>query len=158
MRILKLAILSFVFLFIVLTGITLLIPADIRLSKVVSIQAPKDSIFNLIKNKEEWPRWHPSFPNRNEVNLTNVKTTVLSESDSLLVMQWQAGNSKPINNHWQLHRMGEGNDFTLQWFINFHSAWYPWQKLKSLFYENNYGKMMEQGLKNIKEEAENLRK
>ena len=115
-------------------------------------------LFNLIKNKEEWSRWHPSFSNRNEANLDNVKTTVLSQNDSLLVMQWQAGNSKPINNHWQLHRMGEGNDFTLQWFINFHSAWYPWQKLKSLFYENNYGKMMEQGLKNIKDEAESLRK
>lgn len=160
MRILKLAILSFVFLFIVLTGITLLIPGDIRLSKVVNIQAPKDSIFRLIRNKGEWPRWHPSFQGENKAgnDLATVKTTVLSQNDSLLVMQWQAGNSRPLDNHWQLHRMGEGNDFTLQWFINFHSAWYPWQKLKSLFYENNYGKMMEQGLKNIKEEAESLRK
>jgi hypothetical protein len=155
-RIIKLAILSFIFLFIVLTGITLLIPSDIRLSKVVNIKAPKDSIFHLIKNKEEWARWHPSFRNNNQPGHTpaNVKATVVSETDSLLTIQWQTGNSKPINNNWQLHQMGEENDYTLQWFINFHSSWYPWQKLKTLFYENNYGKMMEEGLKNLKAAAE----
>ncbi len=159
MRIIKLAILSFVFLFIILTGITFLIPSDIRLSKVVSVQAPKDSIFSLIKNKDQWPKWHPSFNSNNPSSiqkLKEVKTTIVSENDSLLTMQWQVGDTKPVNNGWQLHKMGEDNDYTLQWFINFHSGWYPWEKLKTLFYENNYGKMMEQGLKNIKQQVQTL--
>lgn len=156
MRIIKLAVLSFIFLFIVLTGITFLIPSDIRLSKVVSIQAPRDSIFFLIKNKEQWLIWHPYFvSNTSKSNvLGKLKTTIVSQNDSVLNMQWQLEDRKPINTGWQLHQMAAENDFTLQWFMNFHSAWYPWQKLKSLFYENTYGKMMEQGLKNLKAEAE----
>ena len=160
MRIIKLAILSFVLLFIVLTGITLLIPSNISLSKVINIKASKDSIFYLIKNKDQWPKWHPSFGSNNPdavTKLQQVKTTVVSENDSLLLMQWQVGNIKPLNNGWQLHNTGTEDDYTLQWFINFHSNWYPWQKLKTLFYENNYGKMMEQGLENIKQELQTSR-
>jgi hypothetical protein len=35
--------------------------------------------------------------------------------------------------------------------MDFDLKWYPWQKIGSLFYESNYGAMMEQGLHNIKE-------
>ena len=50
--------------------------------------------------------------------------------------------------NWQLIK--EGGQATLQWSIEFYQKWYPWQKIASLFYEGNYGVMMEQGLANIK--------
>ena len=34
------------------------------------------------------------------------------------------------------------------------TAWYPWEKLGVLMYEPTYGKMMEEGLANIKSELE----
>ena len=157
MRIIKLAVISFVILFLVLTGITILIPSDIRLSKVVNIVAPKDSIFFLIKNKEQWPRWHPSFIGADpasKVALEKIKDSVIAQTDSTLTMQWQLGNKKPLNSTWQLHRSENDNDYTLQWAMFFHSSWYPWEKLKSLFYEKQYGSMMNQGLENIKKEVE----
>lgn len=55
---------------------------------------------------------------------------------------------------WQLHRSNPQDSATLQWYMDFHLSWYPWQKFGSLFYENNYGRMMEQGLYNLKREVE----
>jgi hypothetical protein len=34
--------------------------------------------------------------------------------------------------------------------MDFHLKWYPWKKFSSLFFENRYGVLMEQGLSHIK--------
>jgi hypothetical protein len=67
---------------------------------------------------------------------------------------WEQEGKKPLNMEWQMHEEALGSA-TLQWRINFHLSWYPWEKMSSLFYEKNYGLMMEQGLLNIKKELEN---
>lgn len=149
MRFIKLAFISLVFLFAVVTAISLIIPSHIRLSKVVMISSQQDSIFSLIKNKSQWPRWHPSFTNNaNSEIIDQIDVRVLSETDSTLQMSWIQPGKKPLNMYWQLFK-GEG-PATLQWGIDFYQKWYPWQKIGSLFYEGNYGAMMEQGLANIK--------
>jgi len=38
--------------------------------------------------------------------------------------------------------------------MDFQLQWYPWQKCGSLLYEGTYGRMMEQGLQNIKKLAQ----
>jgi len=48
-----------------------------------------------------------------------------------------------------------GDSLTLQWYMDFKLKWYPWEKFRSLFYENIYGVQMEQGLHNLKELAKN---
>ena len=61
MRFIKLAILSFIFLFLVVTAISLLIPSHIRISKAINIAPPKDSVLALIGDQNRWPQWHPAF-------------------------------------------------------------------------------------------------
>lgn len=155
MRLIKLALLSVLILFGILTGISLIIPSHIRLTKVITIKPERDSIFSLVKNKNEWVRWHPSFINgeQNEM-LSRIAVKVVSENDSLLSMQWQQEGKKTLNMGWQLMRTNNIDPATLQWFIDLKTSWYPWEKFGSLFYENNYGAMMEQGLINIKKEIE----
>ena len=153
MRWLKLAFISAIILFVIVTGISLFIPSHIRLAKVITIKPDKDSIFFLLKNKEQWPRWHPSFLNNERVDmLSRIETNVVSEKDSVLEMQWQQKGKKPLNMGWQLYRTSNIDSATLQWYMDFNLSWYPWQKIGSLFYENNYGAMMEQGLYNLKQE------
>ena len=158
LRLLRLALISVIILFGIVTAISLLIPSNIRLTKVVTIPLQKDSIFYLIKNKEQWPRWHPSFVNgNNDTLLSKIATTVISETDSVLIMQWKQHGKKPLNMGWQLNHFNNIEPATLQWSIHFKNSWYPWEKLGSLFYENNYGAMMEQGLLNLKNEIEKIR-
>jgi hypothetical protein len=155
-RLLKLAFISLLFLFVIVTGISLLIPSHIRLVKVITIRPEKDSIFALIKNKGQWTRWHPSFLNgANADMLSKITATIVSEKDSVLLMQWQQKGKKDLDMGWQLSRSNNIDPATLQWFMDFKTSWYPWQKIGSLFYENNYGTMMERGLLNIKNEIEN---
>ena len=157
MRIIKLAFISFIVFFIIITGFSLFIPSHIRLTKVVNIAGEKDSVFSLIRNKDQWHRWHPAFTgqHKNEgTSFQKVETGLVSQNDSVLQMQWRQDGRKAIHNGWELHD-GESTDSTaLEWYIDFYSSWYPWQKFGSLFYENNYGRMMEQGLYNIKKEME----
>ena len=142
-------------LFGIVTGISLIIPSHIRLTKVITIRPEKDSIFSLLKNKHEWVRWHPSFINGAQYEmLLRINVKVVSENDSLLSMQWQQEGKKTLNMGWQLMRSNNMDPATLQWFMNCKTSWYPWEKFGSLFYEINYGAMMEQGLVNIKKQIE----
>lgn len=155
MRLIKLGLISIVFLFGIVTAISLIIPSHIRLAKVITIKPERDTIFSLIKNKDQWHRWHPSFLNGARADmLSNIKTRVVSQNDSVLIMRWEQAGKKPLQMGWQLHNLSEMNQATLQWHIDFHLAWYPWEKIGSMFYESNYGAMMEQGLLNIRDVVE----
>jgi hypothetical protein len=41
--------------------------------------------------------------------------------------------------------------------MDFKLRWYPWEKFKSLFFENIYGAHLERGLGNLKELSEGRR-
>lgn len=86
--------------------------------------------------------------------LSKITAVVISEKDSVLLMQWKQDDKKPLNMGWQLSSSNNIDPATLVWSMEFNNSWYPWEKLGSLFYENNYGAMMEQGLLNIKKEIE----
>ena len=89
--------------------------------------------------------------------LSRIDVKVVSEKDSLLAMQWRQPGKKTLNMGWHLMRSNNLDPATLQWFMDFKTSWYPWEKFASLFYENNYGAMMEQGLVNIKKEVEKIK-
>lgn len=90
----------------------------------------------------------------NQENLVKTNSRIIFQNDSVLKMQWQQKGKRLINTAWQLHTEHGKEYGTLQWYIDFHLPWYPWEKFGSLFYEGNYGRMMEQGLYNIKKEIE----
>ena len=154
MKVIKLAVISFVFVFIMATLFSLMVPSHLRISKAVNVAADKDSIFSLINNKSNWPRWHPAFQQGKSVDevLANNKIiiTPLIKTDSLVTMQWKQADKRPVINGWQLHHLPSSDSLALQWYMDFDLQWYPWQKFGSLFYENIYGSMMEKGLTNIK--------
>ena len=63
MRIIKLAILSFIFLFLLVTIISLFIPGHIRISKATNIVADDTVVYTHIKDLPEWKEWHPALKN-----------------------------------------------------------------------------------------------
>lgn len=150
MRIIKLIILSFIVLFLVVTAISLLIPSHIRLSKATNIGPSKDSIFALIKEENRWPQWHPAFRNDSLRRAAGIQVKPVEQNDSELVFQVQQPGRRPVVNGWKVYTTSP-DSLTLQWYMDFHLKWYPWEKFGSLFYENTYGVMMEQGLSNLKQ-------
>lgn len=153
MRILKLALISFLFLFGIITLISLFIPSKVRLAKIVTIRAEADSVFTIISKEDQWYRWHPAYVGAAlGSGVPAITTRIVLQNDSILHVQWQQGSKRALWNEWRLFK-GSG-EASLQWSMIIHTAWYPWEKLGVLMYEPTYGKMMESGLQNIKSELE----
>ncbi len=148
MRIIKLGGISFVFLFLIVTLISLLIPSHIRLSRATNLPNHCDSIFALIKEEKAW---HPAYLDSTASSqMKAVSKRLIEQSDSTLVYRLQQEGRKPVLNGWQVYGLPTADSLTLQWRMDFQLGWWPWQKFSSLFYESTYGAMMEQGLANIK--------
>jgi hypothetical protein len=151
-RLIKLALISIVFLFIVVTAISLLIPSHIRISKAIDIYGPKDAVLALISDTAKWKTWHPAFiVNDSTPKFPKVNITHKIESDSEVVMYLQQQGKPEVINGWKIYQTTPTGSLTLQWYMDFHLKWYPWKKFGSLFYENTYGAMMQSGLENIRQ-------
>ena len=167
MRIIKLAILSFIFLFLLVTIISLFIPANIRISKATNIAGDDKNIYTYIDDLPDWRQWHPALKNvpENEFAVLTDKRlkvhgttiTVVERKNEELITEMVTGNGRPIVSALKIIRHQPGDSSTLQWYMDFKMRWYPWEKFKSLFFENIYGAQMEEGLINLKELGEGRR-
>lgn len=153
MRLIKFAFIGLLFFVGILTAFSLFIPSHIRISKAVAISRSADSVLYFISHVDQWPRWHPAFKGKAMpawLQKNKLRLTPVQKSDSLIVINWQQQGKTPVVNGWQLYRFGPSDSVALQWYMDFHLQWYPWQKFGSLLYESTYGRMMEEGLQNIK--------
>jgi hypothetical protein len=167
MRVIKLAILSFIFLFLLVTVISLFIPGHIRISKATNIAADDMIVYTHIKNLPDWKQWHPSLKNipENEfhvlkdsgISIRGTTISIVERKNEELVTKMNTENGRPIISGFKIIRHQQGDSATLQWYMDFKLRWYPWEKFRSLFYENIYGVQMEQGLSNLKELSEGRR-
>lgn len=153
MRLFKLAILSFVFLFVIATAVSMLIPSTVRISRAINLRESRPAM-NLIMDTSRWKDWHPAFMNDSIQKHYPISVRLKERTDSSIVMQLQQGNRTPVMSGWLIHRYAASDSVTLQWYMDFSLKWYPWQKFSSLFYENTYGNMMETGLSRIKDLTE----
>jgi hypothetical protein len=154
-QILKLAFISILLLFLVATGVSLMIPAHIRISRAINIHSTKEQVLGLITNSEKWKLWHPAFmPANASKNIASIELTRLNENDSSVLYKLKQGNKVPVLNGWQVYNLSP-DSLTLQGYMDFRLKWYPWQKFSSLFYENTYGVLLQEGLSNIKDMLEN---
>lgn len=156
MRLIKLAFISFVVLFAIITAMSLLIPSHVRISRAVNLKSGTP-VFNLISDQSKWKLWHPAFQSSHRdslLQLHQIHIQPVSETDTLITMNWRQAGKAPVLNSWALHSLAATDSVALQWYMDFHLPWYPWQKFGSLLYEKTYGSLMEQGLQNIKKIAQ----
>jgi hypothetical protein len=165
MRLLRFALLSIIILFLVVTAISLFIPSHIQISRIVSIKAEKDSVTGYITDPTKWKEWYPGLDTL-KLYYENgvVKGVILNNRDSAhpvyLHITKQTGDEvvaelvprrmKPVINGWKLVSYPTNDSLALQWYMDFHLRWYPWEKFSSLLLENRYGPLMEKGLEKLK--------
>jgi len=168
MRVIKLAILSFIFLFLLVTIISLFIPGHIRISKATNIAADDQMAYVYYTGQlTKWTEWHPALKDipGNEFQILkdssiSVRGTTISIAERRkdeLVTEMKTDKGRPVISGFKIIRHQQSDSATLQWYMDFKLKWYPWEKFRSLFYENIYGVQMEQGLSNLKEISEGRR-
>ena len=166
MRFIKLALLSFIILFLLITGISLLIPSHVRISKAINIRADKDSIMAQIRNPVRWKSWYPGIDTTKLLyKAGEVKGVILDDKDTLhpvyleitkelpdeITAQFITSKMRPVVNGWKTIMYSTTDSVTVQWYMDFHLRWYPWEKFRSLLLEGAYGLKMEKGLTNLRD-------
>jgi hypothetical protein len=160
MRLIKLAIISIVFFALLITGISLFIPSHIRISKAIDINASKDSVLNQIKDAGKWKNWYPGADSLAllyiDGKVKGIETDsmqglmITAISDSSVLAANTGPTAKRGETGWNIIDGGNPNSIIVQWYMDFHLRWYPWEKFSSLLLEKRYGALMEQGLAKLK--------
>lgn len=165
MRLIKLAIISFLFFFLLITGFSLFIPSTVRISRAVEITAGANKVMNYISDPVNWKYWFPSSDSIDYLYIEGkIKGIMLDSVQGLMVSDKTINTveAQPIGTKrqnmtmgWQVMPGSIPGKTTVQWWMELKLKWYPWEKFKSLFFEKQYGTRMEIGLSNLKKLLEN---
>lgn len=168
MRLLRLALFSFLFLFILVTGISLFIPSHVRISRATNVGASPSAIMPVLQDPARWKEWYPGLDSaalyyENGV-VKGVKMTpdgnvslVLRENKPAEVITEFRSSMRPVVNGWNVISHPGSDSTTVQWYMDFHLRWYPWEKFTSILFDRWYGPKMEKGLENIRHLADSSR-
>lgn len=164
MKLIRLLIISVVLLFVVVTGMSLLIPSNVRISRATNMSVTTDSVRPFIANIHRWPEWNPFFQSTagtgvidydsagapSGMDVDGMQIRWLEKKDEELIASMDKAGFKTVVSGWKFITHPGTDSTTLQWYMDFKLKWYPWEKFSSLLFEKNYGIRMEQGLNNLK--------
>ena len=160
MGVIKLGFISIIVFALIITGISLLFPSHIRVSKAIDIRTGKDSVMNEISDASNWKKWFPGGDSASYfIEAGTIKGIITSSgqslvitgvTDSSVVAKYTGPDAKKGQSGWNIIPTNSPDFITLQWFMDFQLRWYPWEKFSSLLLEKRYGPMMEQGLDKLK--------
>jgi carbon monoxide dehydrogenase subunit G len=165
-KIFRLLFFSFLFLFLLVTGISLFIPSHIRISKAINIAATADTVLRQVNEPVKWKNWFPGLESSKLFYEAGVVKGVIIDDSARqfikiietkkdeIVTELTSGSKKIVSGWKIINYDRSGSATTLQWYMDFKLHWYPWEKFSSLLFEKSYGIKMEQGLNNLKKIVE----
>lgn len=166
MRLLKLAILSFIILFIVITGVGLLFPATIRVSRAIDINAPADSVFLYMSDLKYWKFWMNgadtgtiSFISQKTsgpgtvARFGNYEVSEMKVSKDSIITVWNGEKGKTQTAVFNIIPR-DANSVTVNWYFSSIANWYPWERFSSMMNDKIMGPPMETSLSALKKKLE----
>jgi Polyketide cyclase / dehydrase and lipid transport len=172
MRLIKFAFLGLIVLFAVLTGLSLLFPSTIRISRVVNVPASlRAEAYAAVSDFGAWKKWNDFVY---QSSLTNIRYSEPSggagaflRSDQLrieetradtagVLLNWDMTGGKQFVGGFQFLSLNP-DSVTVQWWFEFHFRWYPWEKLGIFVYDRKLGPVMEESLGALQRFVENPR-
>jgi hypothetical protein len=144
MRIIKLGIISIIVFALLITGISLFFPSYIRISKAIDINTETKVVMEQLSDTSKWKAWYPGADSA-------IALPVIEEvSETSVLVNTTVMNGRKGITGWNVYGAAIPNTVTVQWYMDFHLRWYPWEKFSSLLLEKRYGPMMERGLAKLK--------
>ncbi len=165
MKLIKLALISFVILFLLITAISLLLPSTVNISRAIDINAPADSLYNNINDLAKWKNWYANYDSLHTsfstitagkgatITMNKTTVTITENTQEKIKTLWQSG-SKSLESDFNFFRQKDSSQITLQWHFTQHLKWYPWQKFASIVSDKVMGPAMEKSLDNLKKVTE----
>lgn len=160
MRIIRFALLNILVFALIATFVSFFFPSHIRVSKALDIHAPKDSVMAMLANPANWQKWYPGadsaalyYENGIVKGIETAKKQALiigNQTDSSIVLYQVDSNKKNAVSGWNIFPSSSPHTITLQWYMDFHLKWYPWEKFSSILLEKRYAPTLENGLAKLK--------
>ncbi|MDR3716626.1 MAG: SRPBCC family protein [Puia sp.] len=169
MRLLKLFLIGAVVLFLVITAFSFIFPSHLRISRAINMAAPRQKVWYAIQDFHTWEDWNQfislspltgkSFSNPSAGRGAFLKTDqlvvrIVGSSPDSVSLVWDQVNGKPFKGGFNLLQLS-ADSLTVQWYLDFHFRWYPWEKFGSMVYDQKLGPLMEGSLAELKRLMEN---
>jgi hypothetical protein len=161
MRFIKLGLISVFFLFLIVTLIGLLLPANVVVSRAVDITAPKDSIFKMVADIRQWKQWVTGMnkegvviSSTTEANLLGTNVKITSTKDYMVLSSWKGKKGTTQESIIRVIQDSTSPKAVAQWQFTEHLKWYPWQRFGSMMNEAVMGSQLETNLANLKKICE----
>ncbi|HEX7844636.1 MAG TPA: SRPBCC family protein [Chitinophagaceae bacterium] len=167
MKVIKLALISFVFLFLMVTVISLFFPSHVRISKAIQVNATREAAMAQISDPLNWKNWLPGMDTtavlyvegKAEGAILNEKTSrflaITERKPNEVIAEYKGIKQRKVITGWNMLKDSSSNTVTIQWYMDFSLRWYPWEKFSSILFEKQYGPTMEEGLAKLKKQLEN---
>jgi hypothetical protein len=169
MQFIKLGLISVLGFFLLLMGLSLLIPSNQRVSRAINIGAPHARVLAAVEDLRAWESWNhftsqsgltnrrlstPSMGSGAFLNADQMKLTVTASRPDSMAMDWNQVDGRSFRGGFNFLQL-RPDSLTVQWWFDFHLRWYPWEKLSSLVYDRQMGPVMEESLSELKRLMEN---
>ena len=163
MRFIKLAIISFIVLFVILTGIGLLLPSTVRVTRNITIPATQDTLYHYVSDVKYWKLWMEVAKN-SPVTFISKKTAgagtkaligkqridITKANKNEVVTVWETSSGRFLTGVFQLADDRTTGSTNLNWYYEQQLNWYPWERIASISNDKIIGPGMEQSLDNLK--------
>ena len=161
MRFLKLALFSIIFLFIGITGLGLLFPSTVVVSRATDIVAPKDSILTYLSNINQWKQWVEGMKNEaviitspTEANLVGTTVSITSIKNYTVQSVWTGKKGTVQQSTIQIYQDAASPKAVVHWQFVQNLKWYPWDRLSSMMNDKIMGEQLEKNLANLQKVCE----
>lgn len=157
MKLLKLGLISAIVFALLLTGISMLIPSQVRISRAIDIAAPIDSIKPYLHDVGAWEQWNLYIDSLRDKKRESAESLVAkdmsiriyAQSDSSVMAGWTQPSGQKFTSQYRLIRQTDQLT-TVQWYFDFTLDWYPWEKFSSIIYDQQFGPTMEKSLQQLR--------
>jgi hypothetical protein len=159
MRQLKVIVLSVLILCSLIMLFSLLIPSHNKVSRAINVVAKKEVLLHELSQLQNWKNWHPLLKNKNidsifinnnykEINISNTNFKISSTTDSSV--NFAAKNINGEEMHSTIQILDFKDSCIVNWYSTMDVKWYPWEKFRTIFFDNMIGPSLDSSLASFK--------
>jgi hypothetical protein len=166
MRLVKFIILGLLALFILLTGMGLLMPSSVTVGRSVEINASIDSVRYYTNDITNWKYWISGADTAYFKQLTNSSTeknsqfklgtytiTVIENNPKYISTSWKGEQGREQISRLELSP-NTSSDIIVNWSFQQQLHWYFWERLGAMLHDKVFGPTMEVSLNKLKQVCE----
>ena len=152
------------FIFLVLAGLSLLLPSKVSLTKSIGIEASSGEVFQKLEDFRSWSRWFPPMqdslllidysmvPRRVLIKDNTGKELMLEKlsqtKDTINIAVISKTSSKIAYQFIIISKDSTNTQLVLN--VNTRFKWYPWEKVKGVFSDKIAGHVYQRALYQLK--------